>query len=149
MSSAKEARRLLERSFLLLVALVLLSHLGNEVLDAKSLDHVLEDLVLLDLDLLDLDLGLVWDEVHLTLSFLLLKSERDASDWTLLDALHEMGGETGNLVSKSLGLDHCNVVDDSLIYMEVAGQLAVVLLNKCSGGSLNSLGSNSAHRFIK
>ena len=79
-----------------------------------------------------------------------------------------MGGETGNLVSKSLGLDDCNVVDDSLIYMEVVGQpkhtieqvseetrsscfcnsgrylLAVVLLNKCSGCSLNSLGSNSA-----
>lgn len=33
-----------------------------------------------------------------------------------------MGGETGNLVSKSLGLDDCNVVDDSLIYMEVVGQ---------------------------
>jgi hypothetical protein len=33
-----------------------------------------------------------------------------------------MGGETGNLVSKSLCLDLSDVVDDSLIYMEVVGQ---------------------------
>lgn len=55
-------------------------------------------------------------------TYLLLESERDASNGSLLDALHQMGGEAGNLVSKSLGLDHCNVVDDSLIYMEVVGQ---------------------------
>jgi hypothetical protein len=33
-----------------------------------------------------------------------------------------MGGKAGNLVSKSLGLDDCNVVDDSLVHMEVLGQ---------------------------
>jgi len=45
-----------------------------------------------------------------------------------LNALHEVGGETGNLVSKSLGLDDCNVVDDSLINMEVAGKPAQTML---------------------
>ena len=55
-----------------------------------------------------------------------------------------MGGEAGDLVAETLGLDDSNVVDDSLIYMEVVGQLAVVLLNQCSGGSLNSLGPYSA-----
>jgi hypothetical protein len=39
-----------------------------------------------------------------------------------LDALHKVSGETSDLVSESLGLDHCNVVDNSLIYMEVVGQ---------------------------
>merc|ERR1712083_980544 len=137
------ARSYIQSLSLLLVALalVLLLHLGDEVLNIEGLDKLLEDGVLADLDVLDLNLGLLGDEVHLTLSFLFLESERDAS--------HQMGGEAGNLVSKSLGLDHCNVVDDSLIYMEVVGQLAVVLLNKRSAGSLNSLGSNSAHRFIK
>ena len=33
-----------------------------------------------------------------------------------------MGGETGNLVSKSLCLDDGDIVNDSLIYMEVVGQ---------------------------
>ena len=45
-------------------------HLGDEVLDAKVLDHGLEDVVLGDLDLLDLDLGLLGDEVHLALTLL-------------------------------------------------------------------------------
>ena len=35
-----------------------------------------------------------------------------------------MGRETGNLVSKSLCLDLADVIDDSLIYMEVVGQPA-------------------------
>ena len=39
-----------------------------------------------------------------------------------MNALHQMGGEAGNLVSKSLGLDHCNMVDDSLVDVEVLGQ---------------------------
>ena len=33
-----------------------------------------------------------------------------------------MGREAGDLVSKSLCLDLADVVDDSLIYMEVVGQ---------------------------
>ena len=33
-----------------------------------------------------------------------------------------MASETGNLVSKFLSLDDCNVVDDSLVYMEVSGE---------------------------
>ena len=55
-------------------------------------------------------------------TYLFLESERNASHGFLLDSLHEMGGETGNLVSKSLCLDLSDVVDDSLIYMEVVGQ---------------------------
>jgi len=56
------------------------------------------------------------------LSYLFLKAERNASDGALSDSFHQVGGEACNLVSKSLSLDHCNVVDDSLIYMEIAGQ---------------------------
>ena len=89
------------------------------------------------------------------LSYLFLKAKGNASDGALRDSLHQVGGEASNLVSKSLGLDHCNVVDDSLIYMEIVGQpkhdkksgrhlLSVVLLDKCSGGSLNGLGSDSS-----
>jgi len=115
----------------LLVALaLLLLHAGDEVLKVEVLDHLLEHWVLSNLDILDLNLGAVGDEVHLALSFLLLKSERDTSHGSLLNALHQMGGKAGNLVSKSLGLDDCNVVDDSLVHMEVLGQLAVVLFNK-------------------
>lgn len=33
-----------------------------------------------------------------------------------------MGREAGDLVSESLGLDSTDVIDDSLVYMEVVGQ---------------------------
>jgi hypothetical protein len=52
-------------------------------------------------------------------AYLFLEAEGDAADGALLDALHEVGGVAGNLVSQSLGLDDGDVVNDSLIYMEV------------------------------
>ena len=57
-----------------------------------------------------------------TRTYLFLKSEGNASDGSLLDSLHKMGREAGDLVSQSLRLDLTDVIDDSLIYMEVVGQ---------------------------
>ena len=50
---------------------VLLVHAGDEVTEAEVLDHRLEYGVLVNLDIVDLDFGVVGDEVHLALSFLL------------------------------------------------------------------------------
>jgi hypothetical protein len=47
-----------------------------------------------------------------------------------LDALHEVTGVTSDLVSELLGLDHSNVVDNSLIYMEVGGQPTKINLDR-------------------
>ena len=44
---------------------------GDELADTEVSDHGLEGLVVLGIDLLDLDLGLLGDEIHLSLSFLL------------------------------------------------------------------------------
>ena len=68
---------------------------------------------------------------------------------------------TSNLVSHSLGLDDGDIINDSLVEVEILGQsikvkwisglgfgvnlLSVVLLNDGSGSSLDSLGSNSTH----
>ena len=57
-----------------------------------------------------------------TRTYLFLKSEGDASDGSLLDSLHQVSREAGDLVSESLGLDLTDVINDSLIYMEVVGQ---------------------------
>ena len=54
----------------LAVVVVVLLETRDELSDTEVLDHLLEDLVVLDLDLLDLDFGALWDEVHLSLSFL-------------------------------------------------------------------------------
>ena len=149
--------------------LLLLSvHGWDELLDSKVLDELLEDLVLAWLDLVDLDLGLVWNEVHLSFSLFLLESERDASDRSLLNSLHKVGGVSSNLVPKSLGLDDTHVIEDSLVHVEVFGKpvnatnyliqsqrvrslgresgnlLSVVFLDEGSGRSLDGLGSNSS-----
>ena len=62
------------------------------------------------------------DEVHLSLTLLFLESEGDTSDGTDLNSLHEMRSETGDLVSESLGLDNSDVIDDSLVGVEVTGK---------------------------
>lgn len=61
---------------------------------------------------------------HAPETYLFLQPERNASHGFLLDSLHQVSREAGNLVSKSLCLDLADVIDDSLIYMEVVGQPA-------------------------
>ena len=56
------------------------------------------------------------------ITYLLLESEGDTSDGSLGDSLHQVSGVTSNLVSESLGLDLSDIVDDSLVNMEVVGQ---------------------------
>jgi hypothetical protein len=62
---------------------------------------------------------------------------------------------TGNLVSESLRLDDRDVIDDTLVGVEIVGEskywlsmishlLSVVSLDDGLGRSLNSLGSNSS-----
>ncbi len=56
----------------------------------------------------------------------------------------ERGGLTGNLVSESLRLDDRDVIDDSLVGVEISSEFSVVSLDDGLGCSLNSLGSNSS-----
>ena len=103
----------------LLAVALLSSKSGDKSADAEVSDELAEDAVVSDLDLLDLNLGLLGNEIHLSLALLFLKLERDASNGSLLDSLHQVGGEASDLVSQSLGLDHGHIVDDALVYMEV------------------------------
>ena len=54
-------------------------------------------------------------------TYLFLESKGDSSDRSLLDSLHQVSGETGNLVSQALGLDDSAVIDDTLVSAEVEG----------------------------
>ena len=56
---------------------------------------------------------------------------------------------TSNLVSHSLGLDDGDIINDSLVDVEILGQFSVVLLDDSSGGSLDGLGSYSTHFLEK
>jgi len=90
------------------------------------------------------DLG---DVVVLALTLLLLKLEGDAADGTTLDTLHQVGGETSNLVAKTLGGDDGDLGGDLLVGLEVQGQARVVLLYEGLVGSLDSLGSDASLFF--
>lgn len=86
------------------------------------------------------DLG---DEVHSALALLLLKLEGDAADGALVNALHEVGGETGDLVAHALGGGDGNLVDNSLVGVEVHRETGVVLLHDGLRRLLDGLGSDT------
>jgi len=73
---------------------------AGDVVDSEGVEHFHGFLV--DLDVVGVDGGDVGDKVHAALTLLLLQLERDAANRTLLDTLHEMGGETCDLVPKPL-----------------------------------------------
>ena len=78
---------------------------------------------------------LLRDIVILTLSLLLLKLEGDTTDGTLLDTAHQMGGETSNLVAKTLGWDDGDFRGKALVGLEVEGETGVVLFDKVARGT--------------
>ena len=58
--------------------------------------------------------------VVLALALLLLKLEGDTADGSLLDALHEVGGETSDLVAEALRGDDGNLIADLLVGVAVS-----------------------------
>lgn len=86
------------------------------------------------------DLG---DEVHSALALLLLELKGDTSDGALVNALHEVGGETGDLVAHALGGGDGDLIDNSLVGVEVHRETGVVLLHDGLRRLLDGLGSDS------
>ena len=114
-------------------------------LQAKRLDHLRGLLVDVQntLSVNQVQSGNIWNVLVLSLSLLLLKLERDTSNWTLLDSLHQMGSVTCDLVSQSLGLDSGDLIAESLVGLEIQSKLWIVTLNQSLGGTLDGLSSNS------
>lgn len=113
----------------------------------------------------DGDGGDLRDVVVLALTLLLLELEGDTADGTLLDALHEVSGEAGNLVAEALGGDDGNLVGDALVgakmrrsnekqfdiaregggdALEVKREPGVVLLDHNARSTLDGLGANAS-----
>lgn len=112
--------------------------------------------------------GHLGDVLVLALTLLLLELEGDTADGTLLNTLHQVGGVTGNLstgsqlddsqeqcssragkrthlVAEALGSNNGDLIADTLVGLEVQGELGVVPLNDDLGGLLDSLGANATH----
>lgn len=65
------------------------------------------------------------DVVVLALTLLLLELEGDTTDWSTLNALHQVSGESSDLVAKSLGGDDGNFIADLLVGVEVCAMNSV------------------------
>jgi len=76
--------------------------------------------------------------------YFFLNSQGDSSDGTLLNSLHQVGGETSNLISHSLGRKDSDVAQDLLVEMEIIAQLVVIFFNQDLSSLLDSLCSNSS-----
>ena len=76
-----------------------------------------------------------------TFTFFFLQLEGDTTDGTTRDTLHQVGGETSNLVTKTLGLNNGDFIEDSLVDLEVESETRVVLFNDDTRSLLDSLGS--------
>ena len=116
----------------------------------RTYTQALEEILCIGIDLQDSALRVLvvegrdfGDVLILALSLLFLELERDTADRTTLDTLHQMGGETSNLVTKTLGGDDGNLGGDLLVGLEVQGKTRVVLLDEDLGGTLDSLGTNT------
>merc|ERR1712198_135385 len=92
--------------------------------------------------------GLVWDVVVSSFSLLFLKLDGDASHWALLDSLHGVRDETGDLVLQVLGWHNGDLIDDSRVGVKVKTKFGVVLLDDSSAGLLDGLGSHSSHFWM-
>lgn len=119
-------------------------NVDGEGLESKRLEKVLG----LGVDIEGGSLGVegrdLGDEVVLSLSLLLLKLERDTADGTSLNPLHQVGGESSNLVSKTLGRNDGNLIADLLVGVEIESKTGVVLLDNNSRSSLDGFGSYSS-----
>lgn len=97
-----------------------------------------------DGNLVNLQSTLLGNIVITALALLLLQAERDATDGATLDAAHQTGRVTGNLVAQTLGRNLSKVVEDALVGLEVQGELGVVLLDENAGSALNGFGADAA-----
>lgn len=88
-------------------------------------------------------------EVVLALALLLLKLEGDTANGSLLDTLHQVGGETSDLVAKTLRGDDGDLIADLLVGVEVESKTRVVLLDHNARSTLDGLGANASPANIQ
>ncbi len=124
------------------LSLLLVGNLDtSQVLEVDGLQHLLG--VTVNHNNILLNGRALRDKVQSGLTLLLLQLQGDAANRASLDALHQVGDETGDLVSHSLGRNDGNFASDLLVDMEIKSQARVVLLDDHSGGLLNGLSSDT------
>ncbi len=90
---------------------------GDESVKSQVLEHFLG--LFVDSDVISSEFGLLGDVLHLSLSFFFLQLEGNTSDGAELDSSHKSGGVPGDLVADSLSRNDGDVVQHSLVVVEV------------------------------
>lgn len=78
-------------------------------------------------------------EVHTPLPLLFLELQRNSSNRSSLDTLHQVGDEPSDLVPHTLGWDDSYLIADALVCVEVHSEPRVVLFDDGSGRLLHGL----------
>ena len=86
------------------------------------------------------------NKVQAPFSLLLLKLQRNSSNRALLDSLHEVGDETSDLISHSLGRNDCHLAGDALVGVKIQRQTRIVLLDNDSRRLLDGFSSDTLIR---
>ena len=116
---------------------------GNTVKTAKAqrLEHITG--VGVNLDGFLLQSRNFGNKVQSSFSFFFLQFQRDTVDGTLGNTTHQVCCVTGDLVAHALGGQDGNIVNNTLISVEVHRQASVVLLHNSAGRFLYCLGSDT------
>lgn len=123
----------------LVFAVLLLEAL--DVAETDKVEHLLG--VRVNLDLADIDDGLLGNVVVLLLALLFLELVGDTTDGSALNALHQVGDESSDLVTHGLGGHDGDFVHDLLVGVEVGVEARVVLLDDEASSLLDGLSSDS------
>lgn len=123
---------------------------SDEATKAEAVKHVASLLVDSETAVDDfVDSGHLRHEVKALLALLFLQLEGDTADWAALDALHQVGDVTSNLVAELLRGHISDLLADALVGLEVNGQLGVELLDDGASSALHGLGADAALEFLQ
>merc|ERR1719180_434361 len=74
-----------------------------------------------------------------------LQFDRDTSDWTCLNTLHEMCNKPSNLVSQLLAWNNGDFFTYTLVGVEIEGQFHVVFFDDDTSGLFDRFSTNATH----
>lgn len=126
-------------AFYKLIAMSLVDSNAMQATKAQRFKHITG--VGVDLDGFLLQGRNFWNKVQSSFSFFFLQFQRDTTDRSLGNATHQMRCVSSDLIAHALGGEDGNIVDNTLVGVEVHRQAGVVLLDDRTSRFLYCFGS--------
>lgn len=93
--------------------------------------------------------GYLRNKVQASFSLLFLQLQRNSTNRSTLNSLHQMGNKTSNFISHSLWWDDSDFTNKSLVNMEIKSQTRIIFLNDNSWWFLDSFCSDTLQPNIE